>query len=248
VSEFELRSLLIEYGSGAGIKTRVLLDALERPVAYVPIDIACDQLAEAAGRLQERYPALEVRPICADYTDDFELPKLWTSAARRAVFFPGSTIGNFHPADAEQFMRHVRKIIGGSGALLLGVDLKKDSAVLERAYNDAAGVTAAFNLNLLTRLNRELGGDVLLDRFRHRAVYDAQRGRIEMHLVSVRPQSFQVAGQEFTLSEGEAIHTEYSYKYSLAEFRDLAARSRFEVRQVWTDPDELFSVQFLEAA
>lgn len=242
------RCLVIEFGSGAGVKTRILLEALHDPSAYVPIDIACEQLVEAADSLREAFPDLDVHPICADYTETYDLPTLQKPVARRAVFFPGSTIGNFDPAAAREFLHHIREVCGDGGGLLLGVDLKKERAVLERAYNDAAGVTAAFNLNLLRRMNHELAADIELDQFRHQAFYNEDLGRIEMHLVSLREQTFRVGDEVFHLRAGETIHTENSYKYSLAGFAALAAEAGFDVKQVWTDPAEMFSVQYLETA
>jgi len=238
--------LVIEFGSGAGVKTRILLEALHDPSAYVPIDIACEQLAEAADSLREEFPDLDVHPICADYTDTYELPVVEKPVARRVVYFPGSTIGNFDPDAARKFLQHIREVCGDGGGLLLGVDLKKERAVLERAYNDAAGVTAAFNLNLLRRLKHELGADIVLDQFSHQALYNEERNRIEMHLVSLCEQTIRVGDEEFHLRTGETIHTENSYKYSLAGFDALATEAGFAVKQVWTDPDGMFSVQYLE--
>jgi dimethylhistidine N-methyltransferase len=241
-------SLIIEYGSGEGIKTRILLEALERPAAYVPIDIACPQLAESARTLRERFPDLEVAPVCADYTGDYRVPETRRQPARRAVYFPGSTIGNFRPDEAAEFLGHIRQVCGQGGGLLVGVDLKKDRELLESAYNDAAGVTAQFNLNLLRRLERELDAQVETGRFEHHAFFDRERGRIELHLVSLFPQTLQIGEESFDFEAGETIHTENSYKYSLAEFADLARRAGFRVDRVWLDDRELFSVQYLEAA
>lgn len=238
-------ALLMEYGSGSSTKTPILLEALHDPVAYVPIDISCDHLEEAAAETRRRFPELDVHPVCADYTSDYEIPRTERSPRRRVAFFPGSTIGNLRPHDAEGFLRHVAEICGAAGGLLIGVDLVKDPDVLECAYDDEEGVTAEFNLNLLRRLNRELGADFELDRFRHRAFWNADDSRIEMHLVSECVQTVRVGGRSFDFSSGETIHTENSYKYTLEAFRRLAAAAGFDVEAVWTDDRRWFSVQML---
>jgi dimethylhistidine N-methyltransferase len=239
------RCLLIEYGSGSGLKTRLLLDHLLEPAAYLPIDISPGPLLAAARAVVAAYPALEVLPVCADYTADYPLPRPRAHAARRAVFFPGSTIGNFTPGEAESFLKHVGHVCGRGGALLVGVDLVKDSKTLERAYDDSRGVTARFNLNLLARINRELGADFDLASFRHRAVYARAFGRVEMHLVSERPQPVRVAGSRFAFAAGEAVLTECSYKWGLGQFEQLARGAGWRVVRVWTDPRRQFSVQYL---
>jgi dimethylhistidine N-methyltransferase len=239
------RCLLVEYGSGSSRKTRLLLDRLRDPAGYVPIDISRAALSASARALGVAYPTLDVLPVCADYTAHFELPHPRRPAARCGVYFPGSTIGNFTPAQAQRFLAHMARVAGAGGALLIGVDLKKDRATLERAYDDAAGVTAAFNRNLLLRINRELAGDFELDRFVHRAHYDERAGRIEMHLVSERAQTVSVAGRRFSFAAGETIHTENSYKYDVVQFAALASSAGLWVREVWTDPERLFSVQYL---
>jgi dimethylhistidine N-methyltransferase len=239
------QALLIEYGSGSGIKTRLLLDHLPAPAAYVPVDISGEQLAQSAEALAVRYPGLEVLPVCADFTRRFRLPRSTVPAARRVLYFPGSTIGNFGPAQAAVLLRRIGRLCGRGGGLLIGVDLRKDTHILEPAYDDRKGVTAAFNLNLLRRINRELGADFRLDRFRHRAFYNAEHGRIEMHLVSPEPQTVRIGSVPFSLAEGESIRTECSYKYDLAQFRVLAATAELNVEQVWTDKQGLFSVQYL---
>lgn len=239
------RCLLIEYGSGSGVKTRLLLDALRAPAAYVPIDIAGEHLRAAAEELFARYPDLDVLPVCADFTQAFEVPEPRRPARRRAVYFPGSTIGNFGPAGAARLLRGIAALCGPGGGLLIGVDLKKDPAALLRAYSDESGVTRAFNLNLLARINRELDADFDLDQFQHHAFYNAQEGRMESHLVSLRDQTVAVAGRAIRFRQGETIHTENSYKYDLDQFRALAASSGLVRRQVWTDPERLFSVQHL---
>ncbi|MCP3959477.1 MAG: L-histidine N(alpha)-methyltransferase [bacterium] len=242
------RVTLVEFGSGSSIKTPLLLDALEEPAAYVPIDISGEHLEATAKKLTARYPEIEVLPLWADYTDAVKLPATSGDAGRRAVYFPGSTVGNFTPAEAKDFLRRVATLAGLDGALLIGVDLDKDPDVLHRAYNDAAGVTAEFNLNLLARFNRELGADFDLRAFRHHALYNQGDGRIEMYLISERPQTVRIGETAIRFEAGEKILTEYSYKYSLERFRRIGAEAGFEVRRVWTDDDQLFSVQYLEVA
>jgi dimethylhistidine N-methyltransferase len=236
---------LIEYGSGSSLKTRLLLDRLERPAAYVPVDISGEHLLHSARQLARAYPGLEVAPVCADFTRPFTLPTLRGAPRRRVVYFSGSTVGNFGPAEATALLAGIARLCGPGGGLLIGVDLKKGRAILGPAYDDARGVTAAFNLNLLARINRELGADFDLSRFRHHAFYNEGAGRIEMHLVSLAAQTVHVGGAAFELAEGETICTEYSYKYGLDEFRDLAARAGLALEQVWTDQKGLFSVQYL---
>jgi dimethylhistidine N-methyltransferase len=240
--------LVIEFGSGSGLKTRLLLDALPEPAAYVPVDLAQEHLLRSADELRARYPGLEVLPVCADFTADLELPTPRKPAARRAVYFPGSTIGNFGPRAAHRLLRRIARLCGPGGALLVGTDLQKDAAVLEPAYDDARGVTAAFNLNLLRRINRELGADFDLDAFRHRAVYNRARGRIEMHLVSLRDQAVRIGGEIFSFAEGESVRSECSYKYDLGRFRAQAAAAGLDVARVWTDERRLFAVQYLTVA
>jgi dimethylhistidine N-methyltransferase len=237
--------LLVEYGCGSGRKTRLLLDRLERPAAYVPIDISAGPLLASARALAADHPNLEILPVHGDYTSDLDLPAAGRESRRRAVFFPGSTIGNFHPREAEAFLKRAAALCGRGGALLVGVDLPKDRETLERAYDDARGVTAAFDRNLLVRINRELGADFDVAAFRHRAVWIRALSRVEMHLVSRRPQRVCVAGRTFALEAEEPIRTEYSYKWSRAAFRALAASAGWAVRRVWTDPGLLFSVHYL---
>ena len=242
------RCLLVEYGSGSSRKTRLLLDRLRDAAGYVPIDISREALSESARALVAAYPALEVLPVCADYTEAFELPTPRALPERRGVYFPGSTIGNFTPPQAQRFLARMARVAGPRGALLIGVDLKKDRATLERAYDDAAGVTAAFNQNLLVRINRELDGSFDVTRFRHHAYYNETAGRIEMHLVSSVAQRVRVAGRPFWFAAGETIHTENSYKYDLVNFAALAAGVGLAVREVWTDERRRFSVQYLTLA
>jgi dimethylhistidine N-methyltransferase len=238
-------TVLVELGSGSSIKTRLLLDQLAEPAAYVPIDISGDHLAQSSLRLAAEYPSLTIKPLEVDYSAPFTLPPT-PGAARTAVYFPGSTIGNLPRADAVIFLRRLVDLCGPRGALLVGADLVKDRAVLEAAYNDSAGVTAQFNLNLLARINRELGGDFRLDQFEHRALYNETAERIESYLVSRERQTVHVAGQTFQLAEGESIWTEQSHKYTLESFEALAVDGGFAVRRVWTDPARWFSVQYLE--
>jgi dimethylhistidine N-methyltransferase len=239
---------IVEYGSGSGLKTRLLIRALE-PRAYVAIDISREQLRVAAAQLAGEFPRVRVTAICGDYTQPLPLkPLADIGAARRIVFFPGSTIGNFTVPEALQFLTNARSVAGAGGAMLVGVDLKKDRRILEAAYNDAQGVTAAFNLNVLRRINTELAGDFDLAAFEHRAHYDEERGRVEMHLVSARQQQVRVSGHAFGFNASETIHTENSCKYSIPEFRDLARRAGFEPQHVWTDPQHLFSIHYLVVA
>ncbi|MGD8957716.1 MAG: L-histidine N(alpha)-methyltransferase [Chromatiaceae bacterium] len=235
--------LLVELGSGSSLKIRILLDAL-RPAAYMPVDISKEHLLQSANALAAAFPSLQIHAVCADYSAPFRLP-VDDLDYPRAAFFPGSSVGNFDPGDAERFLRSVGDLLGGGGRLLIGVDLVKDHQLLEAAYNDADGVTAAFNLNLLAHINRELDADFDLSGFRHKAFFDPVLSRIEMHLVSRRDQRAQVAGQTISLASGESIHTENSYKYSIEGFQALARRAGFEPEQVWTDPAPLFSVHCL---
>ena len=235
---------LIELGSGASIKVRILLEALEAPSAYVPVDISRDHLREAAAQLAADFPELPVVAVCADYTRPFRLPPLPGPRGKRVGFFPGSTIGNFEPEAVVRFLTHCAELLGPEGEMLIGVDLKKAPAILDAAYNDRAGINAAFNLNLLQRINRELGGDLAIDRFAHVAFYNPEKGRIELYIKSLAEQGATIAGQPFRFAEGELIHTENSYKYAIAEFHALARRAGFLPAQTWTDRDELFSVHY----
>lgn len=240
------RCLLIELGAGSLVKARLLLDRLDRPAGFVPVDVSGDHLHAAAAELARDYPALGVFPVVADFTRPFALPA--APAARRVAYFPGSTLGNFDPADADALLARVAKLVGPGGGLLLGVDLRKDPAVLEAAYNDADGVTAAFNFNLLTRINGELGADFDPAAFRHRAFYNRDRARVEMHLVSTADQRVRVGGSTFAFRAGESIHTENSYKYDLTELRTRVAASGLRTDDVWTDPRDYFAVLYLMAA
>ncbi|MEJ2382281.1 MAG: L-histidine N(alpha)-methyltransferase [Gammaproteobacteria bacterium] len=237
-------TVLVELGSGASRKVRLLLDAL-RPAAYVGVDISRDFLLHSTARLAQDYPWLPVHACCADFSRGLSLPALEPDARRKLAFYPGSSIGNFEPAAAGAFLRQLRRMLLPDGALLIGVDLKKDPAVLDAAYNDAGGVTAEFNLNLLHRIRRELDAALDVGAFRHRAFYNAAQGRVEMHLRSDRDQEIRINGRRFCLRTGETIHTENSYKYALEEFRRLAGQAGFRPLQAWTDPRELFSVHYL---
>ncbi len=239
---------LVELGAGSGLKTRLLLEALETPAAYLPVEISKSALDACAASLGQAFPKLELLPVCADYTQSVELPRPTTSFEHTAAYFPGSTIGNFRPDQARRFMARIAHMVGDGGGLLIGVDLQKDREVLEAAYNDRRGVTAAFNLNMLERINRELGADFNLDGFFHRAVWNNNEGRIEMRLVSSRAQTVHVGGECLSFNDGEFITTEFSYKYTVDRFETLAQDAGFEVRRLWTDDQSWFSVWYLEAA
>lgn len=234
---------IVEFGAGSLRKVRLLLDAFDAPARYVPIDISGEYLAGAAAELRRAFPQLEIRSVAGDYTQELALP---VAAGRRIGFFPGSTLGNFTPEEALAFLQRAARQLAG-GALLLGADLVKDPHVLHAAYNDAEGVTAAFNLNLLVRANRELGARFAPEQFAHYAFYNAPLQRIEMHLVSRERQSVAVGGQRFTFEEGESLHTENSYKFTVDGLRALARRAGFQPGPVWTDPQRLFSVHWLHA-
>lgn len=236
--------LLIEYGSGSSIKTRLLLDALQDPAGYVPIDISKEQLLASVASLSAAYPRLEILPVCADYTGAFELPTPKKAFERKIAYFPGSTIGNFDRVSARRFLGHVTRVCQGGG-LLIGVDQKKDFNTLHRAYNDAQGITAQFNKHLLERINQELQADFQLSQFAHYAFYNPAQGRIEMHLVSLQEQITHLGNHTIPFQRGESIWTESSYKYALDEFATLASSVGFKVERVWMDPRALFSVQYL---
>ena len=235
---------VIEFGSGTGEKIRRLLKHLDQPVACVPVEISRNHLLASARALAADHPQLDVIAVCADFTQPFALPPI-SGARRKLVFFPGSTIGNFAPDEAINLLKVMRQVAGEDGGLLIGADLVKDSQVLEAAYNDSQGVTAAFNLNLLERINHELQADFDLDSFQHEAVYNEQAQRIEMYLVSQREQTVDIGDRRIVFSPGERILTEYAYKYSLSGFADLVARAGFQVEKVWTDSQKHFSVQYL---
>lgn len=239
---------MVEYGSGSGEKTWILLDALERPSAYVPVDVSRQQLEALARQVKSRFPRLEVLPVAADYTDLQELPWPTAQAGETLAFFPGSTVGNLEPEDAVGFLSTVGSQTGQGAYLLIGVDLVKDREVLTRAYNDARGVTARFNKNILLHLNRLLGANFDPEGFRHRAVWNAEASRMEMHLVSTRDQEVSLGGGDsprLTLAPGEPIVTEHSYKYELPTFREMVHRAGYAEVEIWTDARNWFSVQLL---
>ncbi len=241
------RVRLVEFGSGSSTKTRLLLDALRRPAAYVPVDLAADQLAAACDELRARYPGLPVQPVCADYSGPFVLPAAPAGAGATVCYFPGSTIGNFTADEAAAFLRRVAALVGAGGMLLVGADLRKDVGVLLPAYDDGEGVTAAFNHNLLRRANAELGADFVIGQFAHRAIWNGLAGRIEMQLVSRCAQTVRIGAREFPFRRGEILTTEYSHKYTLPGFAQIAAAGGFAVERVWTDDRQWFSVQLLRA-
>lgn len=236
--------VIIELGSGSSSKTRLLLDRLDTVAAYLPVDISEEYLHKTVQGLKEEYPGLNIKPVCTDYTQPFSIPDIGVSYGHYVVFYPGSTIGNFEPEQAKRFLEVIAGLLDKDGGLLIGVDLKKDPEILHAAYNDHKGLTAEFNKNILRRLNRELGAGFDLDAFRHKAFYNKEDGRIEMQLVSEKQQEVDIDGHTIRFEEGEAIHTENSYKYSPEDFEELAS-GRFTVEKVWTDEEGLFSVQYL---
>jgi len=240
------RALLLEPGSGSSRKTRLLLDALPDLAAYVPVDISRSHLLAAARAVQAAYPRLEVLPVCADFTQRYTLPALRRPSARVVVFFPGSTLGNFDAPEAVRLLERMRHNAGEGGGLLVGIDLAKDPAILERAYNDHAGVTAAFNMNLLVRLNRELAADFDPGSFRHEAVWVPAESRIEMHLVSLRAQTVHLVDARVQFAAGERLVTEHCHKYTAESFATQARAAGWTPRRAWTDTQGYFSVQYLE--
>jgi len=239
--------VLVEYGSGSSTKTRRLLDAMPALDGYVPIDVSRHHLDRTAARLRQDYPGLAVMPVCGDYMALDALPPA-INGARRIGFFPGSTIGNLTPGEATSFLHRARRLLRDDGALILGVDLRKDPQRLHDAYNDRAGVTAQFTLNLLRRMNRELAASFDLAAFAHDAFYNPVEGRIEIYFRSLRPQTVTVAGRSFAFAAGERVHTEYSYKYDDAGIAALARAGGFTIVNTWTDPDRLFAVVYLAVA
>ncbi len=237
---------LIEFGSGSSKKARILLRALPKLAAYVPVDICGEMIEQEAGELRPDFPQVKVLPVTADISQDFVLPPEAKAAPARVGFFPGSTIGNFEPHEAAGFLRHAGKILGPGARLIIGVDLIKPAEILNAAYNDAAGITAKFNLNLLTRINRELGGDFKLDGFEHHAFYNRERHRVEMYLASLKRQKAKVAGETIEFRAGETIHTENCYKYSIEKLTALARGAGWRPLQVWTDDHNYFSIQAFE--
>ncbi len=236
---------LIEFGSGSSLKTRVLLEHLDELAAYVPVDISEDHLLESARQIGEEFPDLDILPVVADFTQPFQLPSPKVMPLRNIVYFPGSTIGNFTNEAARELLQVMYQEAGAGGALLIGVDLQKDPAIIERAYNDSAGVTAEFNRNMLRHLNREFGGDFDLDAFAHSAKYNEREGRVEIRLVSEQDQEFSLSHASFSIEKDEAILTEYSHKYTLEDFAAMAETAGLRVKKVWMDTERLFSVQYL---
>jgi dimethylhistidine N-methyltransferase len=239
---------LVEYGSGNARKTGMLLDHLQAPVAYVPVEISPEPLRQSVERLARAFPKLPLQPLCADFSKPLRLPIPPRAARRTVVYFPGSTIGNFENREAAMLLRKMRNEMGDAGGVLIGVDLKKDPAMIEAAYNDRAGVTAEFTLNMLARLNREIGSNFDLSAFAHRAHYNPMAGRIETHIVSRRQQQVKVGRVNVAFRADEAIQVEYSCKYSPEDFAALAARAGLAVQRVWTDAEQMFSVQYLVRA
>lgn len=238
------QAMLVELGSGSSKKTTLLLDKLNALAAYVPVDISKEFLLKVAHNLRNDYPGISIIPVFADYTSSFDLPDLNKDYNKQVIFFPGSTIGNFHPERAQIFLRTIASITDQNTGMLVGVDLKKDNNVLKAAYNDKQGITARFNKNILVRLNHQLSADFEINYFAHHALYNEEEGRIEMHLVSQANQRVTINGSIFCFDEGESIHTENSYKYSLDEFEELVNKW-FTVEQVWTDEQDYYSLQFL---
>ena len=237
--------MLVEFGSGSSTKTHVLLKHLIKPAAYVPLDISEVHLLKTAAGLREDFPKIEIIPLVADFTADFELPTSELEPSHAAVYFPGSTIGNFEPDIAQQLLGNIAEIVGYNGGLLIGIDLQKKPSIIHDAYNDSQGVTAQFNLNILHRINAELDADFDVDQFEHLAIYNEAAGRVEIYLVSQADQIVTIHGQEFEIFAGERIFTEYSHKYTVPGFVKIAAQSGFELHQYWTDPQQLFAVLHL---
>lgn len=235
---------LVEFGSGSSIKTRILLEEMP-DITYVPVEISEAHLQKAVSELEKQFPDLDIKPVCADYTQPFTLPELDKNHSRRVIYFPGSTIGNFTPDTARRFLNLIADEAGENGGLVLGVDLKKEPKILLQAYNDDEGVTAEFNKNILSHINRELDADFNPDCYRHEARYNEREGRVEIHLRCIDDQEVHIGDRTFHFKEGECIHTENSYKYSIKEFEELAS-DRFEIKKVWTDENHWFSVQYLE--
>jgi dimethylhistidine N-methyltransferase len=239
---------LVEYGSGNARKTRMLLEHLHAPVAYVPVEISPEPLRQSVERLTGEFPQLPMQPLCADFSKPLRFPIPPRAPRRTVLYFPGSTIGNFENREAAVLLRKMRNEMGDAGGILIGVDLKKAPSLIEAAYNDRAGVTAAFTLNMLTRLNREIGSDFDLSAFVHRAHYNPMAGRIETHIVSRCAQQVKVGRSSVAFRADEPIQVEYSCKYSLEDFAALAAKAGLAVLRVWTDPEQMFSVQYLVRA
>lgn len=235
--------LLVELGSGSSMKIRLLLEGLKQLAAYIPLDISYKHLIESATALRKDFPDINIIPLCVDYTKPFKFPAFNFEWNKTVVFYPGSTIGNFHPEYAKKFLASVARRSGSGSGLLIGVDLKKDKDILENAYNDSLGITAEFNLNILHRLNTELGADFDIDSWEHEAIYNQKKGRIEMHLKSLAKQIVTIDDEEIYFKKNETIITEYSYKYTTAEFESLT-KDYYNVGKVWTDSNNWFSLQY----
>ena len=240
--------LLVEYGSGSSLKTRLLLRNLIQPAGYVPIDISGDYLSQVGHSLQAEFPEIEVMPVVADFTKEFDVPSPTDQEGRRVIYFPGSTIGNFQRDEAKELLAGMAKNAGADGGVLIGVDLDKNRDVLRAAYNDSKGVTADFNLNILKRINDELGGEFDLSKFRHEAVFNENRSCIEMHLISTQAQTVNVCKYSFKFEQNETVLTEYSHKYTTDAFGEMANEIGLNVKNVWTDSNEMFAVMYLEQA
>lgn len=239
---------LVEFGSGSSVKSRILLDNLIDPAAYIPVDISCQHLTHAVKGLAAEYPGLEILPVCADFCGDFRLPESKRDPNRTVIYFPGSTIGNFAPQEVNRLLRQIVKLCGEGGGLLVGVDLKKDIDLIERAYNDSRGVTAEFTLNLLKRMQRELDADLNEEAFEHYAFYNRQAGRVEIYIRSLEAQTIDVAGEVFPLGRGELIHTEDSHKYTVDEFAAVGQQAGLRLVKSWTDPNRYFAVMYFQVA
>lgn len=237
------KCLLIELGSGSSRKIRLLLTGLQDPAGYVPIDISEEHLINSVNALAKDYPSLRIFPVYADYTQPLNLPNFEFSHSKKAVYYPGSTIGNFEPKYAAKFLNRIANRLGRGNGLLIGIDLKKDNKTLEDAYNDKKGVTADFNLNILRRLNRELGTDFNMDNWKHHAFYNRNEGRIEMHLINLSDQTVHLNGSSITFVKDETILTEYSYKYSVEDFKDLISDA-YNLEKVWTDIENRFGILY----
>ena len=241
---FEENTLLIEYGSGSSLKTKLLLDNIENINGYVPIDISEEHLLTTVENLNLRYSDLQIFPLAADYTKPFKLPNIHKEIEHKITYFPGSTIGNFTPNEAKEFLKIIAETCGENGGLLIGVDLHKDVEILNAAYNDKEGVTAEFNLNILDHINNLFDSNFIVEKFKHHAFYNEEYQRIEMHLISLEDQSVNLGDSIIEFSENETILTEYSHKYTYESFKELV-KDYFNIEKVWVDEENLFSVQYL---